>query len=157
MTERIWTTQCPQATREVAAEIAHAVINTGMGTHAVVVTLAGDLGAGKTTFAQGFLEACGAEGPFTSPTFGIIKEYTIAQGGFTKVYHIDPYRVGVADLRALSWAEMADEVTSIILLEWPSIVADLVPDDAVRVQLTHVDEQTRAITVTTVPHAQGRL
>ncbi len=141
-------THSADETQEIAATVAERIFTRGsVRTRATVVTLAGDLGAGKTTFAQGFLGACGANGPFTSPTFSLIKEYVIAHGEFTKVYHIDPYRVEAADLHALGFVEILRMPDAIILLEWPEIVASFVSDIDVRVQLSHVDEQARAITL----------
>jgi len=139
-------TTSAEETRRVAHAVAEDVLRAPRRDGATVLTLSGDLGAGKTTFAQGVLEALGAQGPFTSPTFTIIKTYPLPDA--RTVYHVDPYRVGADDLEALGWEQMVSERGAIILLEWPQIVAALVPEDAVRVELSHVDERTRRIAIT---------
>ena len=143
MNKKTYTTHSPQETQEIAAGLARSVLSMQYNC-AKIVTLAGDLGAGKTTFAQGFLGALGADGPFTSPTFTIMKLYEV---GKWQVYHIDPYRITTDDVVALGWKEMVADKDVIILLEWPEIVATLVPDDAITVKFSHVDECTRKITV----------
>lgn len=144
--EAKWTTASAEATREIGAALGCAVVaEMAAAQRAQVVTLSGDLGAGKTTFAQGFLGALGAEGPYTSPTFTIMKTYELSDG--RTAYHIDPYRIGVEDLQALGWEEMCADSRAIILLEWPSIVAEIVPESAVRVTLAHVDEATRTVRI----------
>lgn len=67
-----------------------------------VVALSGELGAGKTTFSQGILAEMGATGPFTSPTFVLMKQYNLSVPvrGIERIYHVDAYRVGEEDLRA---------------------------------------------------------
>jgi len=61
--------------------------------------LHGDLGAGKTTFTQGLLRGLKIKGPYTSPTFVIMKKYD-------DIYHFDAYRVGEKDLLSLGWREL---------------------------------------------------
>ncbi len=119
------------------------------GAHATIVTLSGDLGAGKTTLAQGILTSLGAAGPFTSPTFGIIKMYALpdaASHGFARAYHVDPYRVCADDIRALGWGEMAADARAVIIVEWPSRIAQLIPADVVRIDVAHRDAQSRVVT-----------
>lgn len=100
-----------------------------------VIALSGELGAGKTTFAQGFLEGMGACGPFTSPTFVLMKRYdlAVAKRGIERVYHVDAYRVGEEDLRAQGFLEWANDPAGVVLLEWPERAAGLVPRGAVRI------------------------
>lgn len=103
-----------------------------------VVALCGELGAGKTTFAQGFLAGIGATGPFTSPTFVIMKRYDLAlpKNGIERVYHADAYRVYEEDLRAQGFLEWASDPGGLVLLEWPERAKGLVPDTAIRISFT---------------------
>lgn len=100
-----------------------------------VVALSGELGAGKTTFSQGILAEMGAAGPFTSPTFVLMKQYNLSVPvrGIERIYHVDAYRVGEEDLRAQGFAEWASDPNGLVLLEWPERVPGLVPEMAIRI------------------------
>ncbi len=142
------TTETVQETQDIAQKIARAICTRYADDNpqgAVTVTLSGDLGAGKTTFAQGFLGACGAQHPFTSPTFGIIKEYDIVMGRFKRVYHIDPYRITKEELEYLGWQELKEDSCAIILLEWPEILEGDVSKEMVAIRIFHRDEKRRKI------------
>ena len=121
---------------------------------ATVVTLAGVLGAGKTTFARGVARAYGIEEDVTSPTFVIEKIYPVKErrvasneaGAFERLIHIDAYRLsGARELEALGWKELAQEPGNLIILEWPEQVLDAIPKDAVRVTIQFTDDDNRII------------
>ena len=77
----------------------------------MVMCLRGVLGAGKTTFALGLLGALGAEGPFVSPTFLVLRQYDLGKDaagflqGIERIYHIDAYRITSQDMLELGWEE----------------------------------------------------
>lgn len=132
------TTKNSKETQEIAQELVEQIIKQGPRDRAVVVTLAGELGAGKTTFVQGFTRALGIEQQPTSPTFLIMRRYPIDGGDFMNVYHIDAYRVKSSDeLTKLGFAEIVADPRAIILIEWPERIADLIPADAIAVSFTH--------------------
>ena len=108
-----------------------------------VVTLSGDLGAGKTVFSRGFARALGVEGPISSPTFTIVQEYDI-KGGL--LYHMDLYRIA-DDEEALSFGieEYLNDPQSICLIEWPQRLSWLLPEDTIRVEIQHISENQRKI------------
>lgn len=97
---------------------------------ATLITLSGELGAGKTSFAQGVAKAFGIDEHVTSPTFVLEKIYTLPENpnGFTKLVHIDAYRLkGGSELAPLGFAELMQDPGNLILLEWPERVADALP------------------------------
>jgi tRNA threonylcarbamoyladenosine biosynthesis protein TsaE len=96
---------------------------------ALVIALKGQLGAGKTVFAQAFLKAAGVKGPFNSPTFVIMKKYEIKsqKKAFNAIYHFDCYRVKAADLESLGWEEIIFQKENIVLLEWPEKAKGAMP------------------------------
>ncbi len=117
-----------------------------------IILLEGNLGAGKTTFTQGILETLGAEKPYTSPTFVIIKTYNLRPTTYNKktdflltIHHIDAYRISSSDLLNLGWEEMIQEKNSVILLEWPERVRDILPRTAEIIYFTHKEGDIREI------------
>ena len=115
------------------------------------VLLRGDLGAGKTTFVQGFLEALGAARPYVSPTFIIMKQYDLAAPsptGVARVYHMDAYRIDdPAEMERLGFEEWTADKAGVVLVEWPERIATLLPKDARTVSLRWISDTDREITV----------
>lgn len=108
-----------------------------------VVFLYGDLGAGKTTLARGFLRALGADGPVRSPTYTLIEPYTL---GARTVVHMDLYRL--ADPQEW-WTLGLDSYApsqTLWLVEWPERAAGLLPAPAVALRLERVGD-ARMLTV----------
>jgi tRNA threonylcarbamoyladenosine biosynthesis protein TsaE len=98
---------------------------------ATIVTLSGDLGAGKTTFAQGIAKALGVSEVVTSPTFVIEKIYQLENQKFQRLIHIDAYRLkGVHEVEVLGWNELIADPGNLIVVEWPEKVSGTIPDHA---------------------------
>jgi tRNA threonylcarbamoyladenosine biosynthesis protein TsaE len=112
---------------------------------ATVVTLSGDLGAGKTALVQAIAKELGVREQVTSPTFIIQRAHTLpGDRGFKRLIHIDAYRLlSAEELEKLGWSEMVADPSNLILLEWPEKVAACIPHDAQKITLTYVDEHTR--------------
>lgn len=111
----------------------------------LVITLNGDLGAGKTTFTKGFAEALGVLDRVKSPTFNILNTY---DSGRLPLYHFDAYRLeesGAADQGFEDYLG-TDGVT---LIEWPQFMADLLPNDrlVMTFERTGNGEDERLITI----------
>jgi tRNA threonylcarbamoyladenosine biosynthesis protein TsaE len=116
-----------------------------------VVLLRGDLGAGKTTFAQGIARGLGVQGAVQSPTFTLIAEYDAPRLGRTgQLIHIDLYRLdGVAQLDSLGLDEYLDRDDSVVVIEWPdrADVATFPAHWAVQLRITSGDQREITITV----------
>jgi tRNA threonylcarbamoyladenosine biosynthesis protein TsaE len=110
---------------------------------AKIICLEGDLGAGKTTFTQGLLKGLGAEGPYTSPTFVIMKEYNILEQGL-KACHIDAYRISEPDILNLGWEELVLN-KNVIIVEWPERIKKIVPPKAVWIKFKWLEKNRREI------------
>ena len=101
-----------------------------------VVALTGDLGTGKTTLTKAIAEGLGINGPISSPTFSIIKEY---ESGKMPLYHFDVYRLhGPEDLYDLGFEEyfFGEGVT---VVEWADKVKELIPEDAINIEISYGD------------------
>jgi len=108
-----------------------------------VVALTGELGAGKTVFVQGLVRALGVTTGATSPTFVLVNEYR----GRLPVRHVDAYRTeSLAELLDLGLEEMMDG-GGVTVVEWAERLEPLVPSRAVRVRITGVGDEPRAITI----------
>jgi tRNA threonylcarbamoyladenosine biosynthesis protein TsaE len=121
-----------EATRAIAARLAAALLDAPVTlTSPVLVTLEGDLGAGKTTFVGGLLQAFGHPGPARSPTYTLIEPYRFAG---REVHHCDLYRLRHPDeLEDLGLRDLR-RPGSLLLVEWPEKAEGRLgsPDVAVR-------------------------
>jgi len=124
----------PEATKRVAGRLAN-VCRSGD-----IVLLIGDLGAGKTAFAQGFALALGVEEPVTSPTFTLVRQYHCPNGGeIETLLHADVYRTGSLDEVAdLALAELVEE-RAVALVEWGDMAAAALGRSALEVTLNVPD------------------
>jgi tRNA threonylcarbamoyladenosine biosynthesis protein TsaE len=115
--------------------------------HATLVTLSGELGAGKTAFVKAVAKALGISENVQSPTFVIERRYAIPpRGQFTQLIHIDAYRLdGGKDLERIGWERIMRMPRTLILLEWPELVRDMILNDEHTLRFTSVDEHTRLI------------
>jgi tRNA threonylcarbamoyladenosine biosynthesis protein TsaE len=109
----------------------------------LVVALAGDLGAGKTTLAQAVCAGYGVTEPVTSPTFAIVHRYEAPR---SPVYHLDLYRLDrPEELVNIGWDEIVMS-HALVIVEWPERAGDLVPADHVPIDLEHApDDDGRRI------------
>jgi tRNA threonylcarbamoyladenosine biosynthesis protein TsaE len=111
-----------------------------------IVCLKGELGAGKPTFTQGILKEFGAVGPYTSPTFTIVKEYDVDKYEVKKIYHIDAYRIGSDDMQTIGWDDMIANDNALIIIEWPENIIDILPQNAYVILCEMVSEAQRKYT-----------
>ena len=114
---------------------------------ATVITLSGELGAGKTTFVQEVARALGVSETVSSPTFVIEKIYELTDQKFSHLIHIDAYRLKDAEeLKHLGWEEIAADAGNLICIEWPERVSELIPEGAIRVRF-EIEGEGRIITI----------
>lgn len=114
---------------------------------ASVIALSGPLGAGKTTFSQAVAKELGVTDAVLSPTFVVEKRYATADHRFSRLVHIDAYRLETSrELLVLHFSETVRDPQTLIIIEWAERVADIVPKDALWIKLAHVREGVRHIT-----------
>ncbi|MEJ7585710.1 MAG: tRNA (adenosine(37)-N6)-threonylcarbamoyltransferase complex ATPase subunit type 1 TsaE [Acidimicrobiales bacterium] len=113
-------------TRRLAASLADVVVADD------VVLLAGELGSGKTAFAQGLGSGLGVTTRITSPTFTLVQEYV----GRLTMHHVDVYRLdSLHEALDIGLSEIVDE-GSVVVIEWGDVVAPALPPDYLEVRLT---------------------
>jgi tRNA threonylcarbamoyladenosine biosynthesis protein TsaE len=131
-----------------------------------IICLTGELGSGKTTFAQGLLKGLGARGPYTSPTFVVIKEYKTKFSNKSKIsklikqkkykipdtkyqilniYHIDAYRVDAKDVLDLGWEEIISSKNNIVIVEWAERIKRIIPESAAWLKFEYLGDDERKI------------
>ncbi len=121
-------------TRDLAAAVA------ALSAPGDVLLLAGGLGAGKTTFAQGFARGLGVRGPVTSPTFTLVRQYPLSDPGprgrgIDQLLHADVYRLeSLAEVADLALAELVEDA-AVAVVEWGDVAAPVLPAATLRVEL----------------------
>ena len=135
-----WTgklTQSPEETIILGMELA-AALETGD-----VITLNGELASGKTTFMKGVLKGLNFEQEVTSPTFTLINEYD----SHPPVTHIDCYREHDLNRWQSLGIQEYFEGNGIVCIEWAEFIRELLPDKVISISFTHIDENTREISL----------
>ena len=124
------TTTSPEETRIVGASLAPTLLPGD------VISLSGDLGAGKTVFVQGLASAMGVQEPVTSPTFTIVHEYE----GRYPIIHMDVYRLdSFQEVLDLGFEELLDP-QAILLVEWGEAVTPLFPRSYLEIEIRQMPD-----------------
>lgn len=116
---------------------------------ATLVTLSGELGAGKTAFTKLLAAALGVAEDVTSPTFVLEKIYALPAHayGYARLVHIDAYRLKEGrELAALGFEELMKDGGNLVVVEWPERVADMLPAADRALTLRANDDGSRTIT-----------
>ena len=104
----------------------------------------GHMGAGKTTFIKAICKELGVDEVITSPTFAIVNEYHSSISG-QPIYHFDFYRIKkIEEVYDMGYEDYFYS-GSVCFIEWPELVEELLPDDAVRVDITETADGKRTI------------
>lgn len=155
-------TQSVRQTKKLGEFLAHEIsrLNQAGRKNALILSLQGDLGSGKTTFVQGFTKGLGIKQKVLSPSFLIIKGFTIKaagqrgnkvagwQGkqGFKRFFHIDLYRLKKAqELLKLDFKDILKAPENIVAIEWGKKAGQLLPQRTLRVYFEHVSPKERRI------------
>ena len=110
-----------------------------------VFAMFGPMGVGKTTFVKAVCEILGVEDTITSPTFAIVNEYRTNTGD--QIFHFDFYRIRkVEEVYDMGYEDYVYS-GAVCFQEWPELIEELHPEDAVRVTLSEEEDGTRTITL----------
>ena len=104
----------------------------------------GKMGAGKTTFIKAICEALGVTDVITSPTFAIVNEYRSEEDN-ELIYHFDFYRIKKLEEVYDMGYEDYFYSGNLCLIEWPELIDDLLPDDAMRIRIAEQPDGRRTV------------
>jgi tRNA threonylcarbamoyladenosine biosynthesis protein TsaE len=113
-----------------------------------IITLKGDLGAGKTAFTKALARVLGVKEDVTSPTFVIMKTYPLtAHTTFNALTHIDAYRIDdEKELVILGFSSLVDDPKTLMVVEWPERILGLIPEHALAISIMITEGSNRLIT-----------
>ena len=137
--EKVFVSNSAEETMQLGQKVAKAASNGS------TFCFSGDLGAGKTTFVRGMAQALNIKSVVQSPTFNIMKIYF---DGVKPLIHIDAYRL--ADVNTdIGLDEYIGYETGLTVIEWPDFIKDLIPDNAINVNITNQGDNQRRIVINT--------
>lgn len=107
-----------------------------------IISLIGDLGAGKTTLTKAIAKGLGIEEMITSPTFTIVQEY---EGGRLPLYHFDVYRIcHIEEMYELGYEEYFYG-QGVCVVEWANLIQELIPADRIKISLAYGEKENQRI------------
>ncbi|MFA5932922.1 MAG: tRNA (adenosine(37)-N6)-threonylcarbamoyltransferase complex ATPase subunit type 1 TsaE [Microgenomates group bacterium] len=135
-------TNSAESTQKLASDLAQKFQN------GAIITLTGPLGAGKTTFVQGFAKALGIKSKILSPTFVLMREYVIPNKVDARLYHLDLYRLeGMQQINNLGLTDLFVNPKNIFLIEWADKITNLPKNKIIKIELEYLTEDSRQITL----------
>ena len=140
------TTRNAKETQKIASELAKKIA-TASSDRARVIALRGNLGAGKTTFVQGFARALGITDTLISPTFVLMKIYSVKRRKNLKhLVHIDAYRIETPrEIEHLGLRELLNDKDAVILIEWAERIKKILPKNTQWITFSHTHTITERI------------
>lgn len=139
-------TRSAAETKKLGSLLARAIVQSSvLNKHAFVVSLEGELGSGKTTFAQGFAKGLGVKENPRSPTFVIMQIYSLKIKKFKNLIHVDAYRLKSKDFKVLNWKDFIKNKINIILVEWGNKIRNILPKNSLRIIFKHVGHEKKRL------------
>ncbi|HEY4496873.1 MAG TPA: tRNA (adenosine(37)-N6)-threonylcarbamoyltransferase complex ATPase subunit type 1 TsaE [Candidatus Paceibacterota bacterium] len=128
----------PRNTAFIASGIIGEILKKKRKKEAVVISLVGDLGAGKTTLVKAFARAIGVKKKIISPTFLIIRRIKIfGHKKFENFFHVDAYRIKPKDIINLGFKDVLKNEKNIIVIEWGDRIKKILPRNTTWINLKH--------------------
>lgn len=138
-------TKSRSQTKKLGESLAKKILKTKPSKKAIVLGLVGDLGGGKTSFLQGFARGLGIKEKILSPTFVLMKRFSIKRKTFI---HIDCYRFkGCKDLLELGFKNFISGSDNIIAVEWADKVKGIMPKNSIWMKFEFINNTTRKIEI----------
>lgn len=133
-------------TQALGQQMAKEILKSPLQKGAMVIGLKGDLGGGKTTFLKGFARGLGLKKKILSPTFIIMRRFTISNSRFKNFYHIDCYRIKKPkEILDLGFQEIITDPQNIVCVEWADRIQKIMPKRAILIKFKFVNKKDRRI------------
>jgi tRNA threonylcarbamoyladenosine biosynthesis protein TsaE len=138
-------TKNSEETKKVGQDLAEKIEN---GT---TILLYGELGAGKTTFVQGFAKGLGIKDRILSPTFVLQRIHDVEKGKIKRLNHLDLYRIETPiEIKNLGVEELFDEPESITLIEWADRLLNFKPKNGYKINFKNLEDTEREIEINAI-------
>ena len=139
------TTHSARETKKTASLLAEAILESG-AKEPVVIGLMGDLGSGKTTFVQGFARGLGIKRSVTSPTFLIIRRYSLLTTHYSHLFHIDAYRLKSSrELSVIGFKKIISDSKNIVVIEWADKIKKILPKQMIWIKFRHGKKESERV------------
>ncbi|OGZ94165.1 MAG: tRNA (adenosine(37)-N6)-threonylcarbamoyltransferase complex ATPase subunit type 1 TsaE [Candidatus Sungbacteria bacterium RIFCSPLOWO2_02_FULL_47_9] len=149
-------TKNKRETQKLARHLSGEFLKRSNPKKALVIALSGNLGAGKTTFAQWFAKPLGVKESVKSPTFVLMQIFKTGRtlpNGKRRLVHIDTYRIKrPSDMLRIGLKDILKDPKNIILIEWAEKIKGLLPKDGTWIYFKHAGRNRRIIIVSMTPH-----
>lgn len=137
-----FTTYSAKETKDFAKKFAQKFLKRG-----VIIALYGNLGAGKTTFTQGFAKGLRIKEKIISPTFILIRQHKIPNSQ-KFLYHLDLYRLdNLTESEKQQIKEIISDQKNLVLIEWAEKAKSILPKKTIKVEFKIVNENTRVLKI----------
>jgi len=141
-------TKSAQETKEAGKRFAASLIEGQKKT--LTVGLVGELGAGKTTFVQGFAEGLGITTRVISPSFILMRKFNVPGDRFSHFYHVDLYRLEenvAGEVKNIGLDDVWEKKGNIVFIEWAEKVADMIPNTSYQISFKIINKDERRIAI----------
>lgn len=141
-------TKSAEETKKIAANLAEKLKKQPLSGAALIISLEGNLGSGKTTFIQGLAQELGVKENILSPTFVIQKDFSLSLNNFKNLYHIDAYRLkNPQELLDLGFADLIKNPENLITIEWADKIKKILPKNILWIRFENLGKNKRKIII----------
>lgn len=148
--KKVFITKNHSQTKKLGGFLAESLLRTNNNKKALILSLEGDLGGGKTTFLQGFAKKIGIKERVLSPTFIIVRKSKIKnkKSKFKTFYHFDCYRISkLKDILNLGIKKLINDPENIIVIEWANLIKKSLPRGIIKISFIFLDKTKRRIII----------
>lgn len=142
-------TSSAKETEKLGKEFAHYCLTSNIQSpKPIIISLEGELGSGKTTFTKGFAKGLGIKENIKSPTFILMRKYSISNFKFLNFYHFDCYRIeDPKEVLDLGFQEIIQDSQNIVVIEWGNKIKKFLPKNYIQIKFEYLDKDKRKITI----------
>src|SRR6056297_1491552 len=135
-------------TQKIGQKIGQIIKNISLNLDtALVISLEGDLGGGKTSFMQGFARGLSLDQKILSPTFIICRQYELSESSFESLYHCDYYRLDQEENKEVGFDSFFSNPKNLVVVEWGNKIKPMIPEQSLTIKFDFKEKEKRVITI----------